>query len=70
MTLTTIAEKAENKRNYMLYIGLNSKMPMEQSKVPEWIEKSHDGIYKLFEGAITDHLRKRFKPVKTDANRS
>jgi uncharacterized protein (TIGR04255 family) len=63
MTLTTIAEEAENKRSYMLYIGLNSKKPMEQSKIPEWIEKAHDEIYALFEGTITDQLKERFKPV-------
>ena len=70
MTLTTITEKTENKKNYMLYICFNSKDLMEQSEVPEWIERSHDGISRLFEGAITERLREKFKPVKTDASRS
>lgn len=46
----------------------NPNDPVEQSGIPEWIEKSHDRLSRLFEEANTKCLREKFKLVKTDAS--
>ena len=67
--LTSRIPRLENTSEFLLDLTYfrRSDCPVPTTGVSEWVENAHTNIEKVFEGSLTDNLRKLFSEGSSDA---